>query len=67
MRAAAAGVLELLVLVDDLDAVVILLGGGIVADGSEVSVHDDRGCRVRAADLGTRRGGVGAIGNLQSR
>ena len=41
MRAGTVGVLELLVLVDDLDAMLILLRGGVVADSGKVAVHDD--------------------------
>lgn len=67
VRAVTAGVLELLVLVDDLNAMVVLLDRGVAADSGEVTVHNDRGRRVRATHLGTWRGGVGAIGNLQSR
>lgn len=36
-------VLVLLVLVDDLDAMVVLFGSRLVADGGEVAVHDGVG------------------------
>lgn len=41
VRAVRAGVLEFLILVDDLDAVLVLLGRGLLAHGGEVAIHDD--------------------------